>query len=168
MRKTFAAILVLGLILASGFIAIAWRSSLGAIARPNAAVFDQALGKQGAELAALGNCITCHTTQAGRPFAGGVPIPTPFGTIYSTNITPDEETGIGRWSEDAFRRALREGVDRDGRHLYPAFPYDHFTRVTEADAKALYAYFMTREPASAIAPANDLVFPLNLRFLVAG
>jgi mono/diheme cytochrome c family protein len=168
MRRTFAAILVLGLILGGGFIAIAWHSPIEAIARPDAAAFDQTLVKRGAELAAVGNCITCHTTRGGRPFAGGLPIPTPFGTIYSTNITPDEDTGIGRWSEDAFRRALREGVDREGRHLYPAFPYDHFTRVTDADAKALYAYFMTREPTSAVAPANRLAFPLNIRFLVAG
>jgi mono/diheme cytochrome c family protein len=103
-----------------------------------------------------------------KAFAGGLGIPTPFGTIYSTNITPDPETGIGRWSEAAFQRAMREGVDREGNHLYPAFPYDHFTIVTEEDNSALYAYLMTREPVSATAPANDLPFPLNIRLLLAG
>ena len=168
MRKTFAAIIVLGLVLGIGFIALAWRSPIAPIARPDRQLFDQKIVKQGAELAAVGNCITCHTAQGSRPLAGGLAIPTPFGTIYSTNITPDEETGIGRWSEDAFRRALQEGVDRQGRHLYPAFPYDHFTLVTDTDVKALYAYFMTREPTSAAVPANELVFPLNIRMFVAG
>ena len=88
-----------------------------------------------------------------------MPVPTPFGTIYSTNITPDPETGIGRWSEAAFQRAMREGVDREGNHLYPAFPYDHFTLVSDEDNSALYAYLMTREPVEATAPANDLPFP---------
>ena len=93
---------------------------------------------------------------------------TPFGTIYSTNITPDPDTGIGRWSEAAFRRALREGVSRDGRQLYPAFPYDHFTLASDQDDQALYAYLMTRDPVRAIAPANELPFPLNVRLLIAG
>jgi mono/diheme cytochrome c family protein len=168
MRKRFAAVIVVGLILGIGFIAFAWRSPIAPIARPAAEGFDQRLVKRGAELAAVGNCNTCHTAPGGHSFAGGLGIPTPFGTIYSTNITPDDATGIGRWSEDAFRRALREGVDREGRHLYPAFPYDHFTLITDADVKALYAYFMTRQPVQATAPANHLVFPLNVRLIVAG
>jgi len=104
----------------------------------------------------------------GKSFAGGLGIPTPFGTVYSTNITPDPDTGIGQWSEAAFLRAMREGVDREGNHLYPAFPYDHFTRVTDEDNSALYAFLMTRQPVSATAPPNDLTFPLNIRLLVAG
>ena len=83
--------------------------------------------KRGAELAAIGSCGVCHTAPSGREFAGGLALPTPFGTIYSTNITPDAETGIGNWSLAAFQRALRHGVRRDGAYLYPAFPYDHFT-----------------------------------------
>ena len=82
---------------------------------------------RGAALAAIGDCVTCHTAPDGKAYAGGYPLKTPFGTIHGTNITPDPETGIGRWSQAAFVRAMREGVDRDGRHLYPAFPYDHFT-----------------------------------------
>jgi mono/diheme cytochrome c family protein len=123
--------------------------------------------KRGAELAAVGNCIACHTLPGGKAFAGGLAVPTQFGTIYSTNITPDEKTGIGGWSEEAFRRAMREGTDRDGNHLYPAFPYDHFTLVTDEDNNALYAYLMTRQPVEATAPRNDLIFPLNIRPLVA-
>jgi hypothetical protein len=92
----------------------------------------------------------------------------PTGTIYSTNITPEEQTGIGTWSEEAFRRALWEGVDRAGHHLYPAFPYDHFTLVTEADIKALYAFVMTRESVAARPPENKLPFPFNLPPPLAG
>jgi mono/diheme cytochrome c family protein len=127
------------------------------------ASFDRSLIARGRELAAIGNCVSCHTSEEGKPFAGARPLPTPFGTIYSTNITPDPETGIGRWSEDDFRRAMHEGVDEKGRDLYPAFPYDHFTRVTDDDLKALYAYFMTRDPVRAGVPPNRLVFPLSLR-----
>jgi mono/diheme cytochrome c family protein len=126
------------------------------------------LVKRGARLAAAGNCIACHTAPGGKSFAGGLALPTPFGTIYSTNITPDQETGIGRWSEAAFIRALRKGVDREGRHLYPAFPYDHFTLVSDDDDRALYAYLMTRQPVRARAPANRLTFPLGFRPLIAG
>jgi len=95
-------------------------------------------------------------------------LPTPFGTIYSTNITPDLSTGIGRWSRAAFERALREGVDREGAHLYPAFPYDHFTLLNDADSEALYAFMMTRQPVQAQTPDNHLPFPLNMRFILAG
>jgi mono/diheme cytochrome c family protein len=101
---------------------------------------------KGAELAHLGNCLGCHTAEGGKPYAGGTPLKTPFGTIYGTNITPDPETGIGGWSLEAFSRAMREGVDREGRHLFPAFPYDHFTKLTDDDVAALYAFIMTRKP----------------------
>ena len=123
--------------------------------------------QRGANLAALGNCNTCHTAPNGQPFSGGQPLRTPFGTIYSTNITPDPQTGIGRWSQEAFRRAMREGVDREGRHLYPAFPFDHFTLASDEDDKALYAFLMTRRPVRAMAPANELPFPLNERPVLA-
>jgi len=129
--------------------------------------FDAALIKRGADLAALGDCNTCHTTEGGKTFAGGRDIPTPFGTIYSTNITPDTETGIGNWSEAAFQRAMRKGVDREGNYLYPAFPYDHFTLVSDNDNSALYAFLMTRTPARSPARANDLSFPFNIRPLLA-
>jgi len=151
-----------------GLFTLAWQSSIAPVSRPAANDFDPAKIKRGAALAALGDCNTCHTTTGGGAFAGGVPVPTPFGTIYSTNITPDEDTGIGRWSEAAFRRALRQGVDRAGHQLYPAFPYDHFTLLSDDDISALYAFFMTRRPVRAMAPASGLPFPLNIRMIIAG
>jgi len=129
--------------------------------------FDAALIAKGAQLAAIGNCATCHTSRDGRPFAGGLALATPFGTIYSTNITPDPDTGIGRWSGTDFLRAMHEGVDRAGHDLYPAFPYDHFTLVTDEDVAALYAFIMTREPVRAEVPRNQLHFPAGLRPAIA-
>ena len=148
--------------------AIAWRPAIAAIDPPAPQSFDTALVKRGRYLAAIGNCNDCHTVRGGKSFAGGLPVPTPFGTIFSSNITPDAETGIGRWPESAFRRAMRSGVDRDGQHLYPTFPYDHFTNVTDADDQALYAYLMTRPPVRAPARENELSFPLDQRFVIAG
>jgi mono/diheme cytochrome c family protein len=161
----FAVLLVLG---AGVFTAYAWHSAIDPVDRPDQAGFDRALVARGADLAAIGNCNVCHTAPGGQPFAGGLGISTPFGTIYSTNITPDPEAGIGRWSEAAFIRSMREGVDREGRHLYPAFPYDHYTLVSDEDNRALYAYLMTRKAIPATPPANELSFPFNMRVLLAG
>jgi mono/diheme cytochrome c family protein len=152
----------------AGFLLWAWYPAIPAIEPPAASSFERALVVKGAELAAIGNCAVCHTRTGGRPFAGGLPIPTPFGVIYSTNITPDPETGVGKWSEAAFRRAMHEGVDRSGHHLYPAFPYDHFVRVTDNDLDAIYAFLMTRDPVSAETPGNNLSFPVNFRLVLAG
>jgi nicotinate dehydrogenase subunit B len=110
----------------------------------------------------------CHTSTNGVINAGGRPLETPFGTIYSTNITPDVETGLGAWSYPAFERAMREGIHRDGRQLYPAFPYTHFAKTTDADLQALYAYLMAQSPVRAETPKNALAFPFNLRPLMAG
>lgn len=161
---------VVVLLLAGGavFAVLAWESEIAPRDGTQALDFPPELVEEGARLAAVGNCIACHTVPGGRAFSGGLPIPTPFGTIHSTNITPDPETGIGLWTEEAFIRSMREGVDREGRHLYPAFPYDHFTLVTDEDNRALYAYLMTREPVNAAAPPNELPFPLNVRPLLAG
>jgi nicotinate dehydrogenase subunit B len=100
--------------------------------------------------------------------AGGRPIETPFGTVFSTNITPDVETGIGAWSYPAFERAMREGIHRDGKQLYPAFPYTHFAKTDDADLQALYAYLMAQPAVRAEAPKNTLAFPFNVRPLMAG
>jgi len=154
-------------VVAAGF-AVAWRPSIAAIEPPSPQSFDPGLVKRGRELAAIGNCSDCHTVRGGASFAGGLPVPTQFGTIYSSNITPDPETGIGHWSEEAFRRAMRSGVNRDGQHLYPTFPYDHFTNVSDDDDRALYAFLMTRHPIHAPARDNQLEFPLDQRFMVAG
>jgi mono/diheme cytochrome c family protein len=158
---------VLG-VLAVGFVVYAWRSSVPPIESPAADSFDTGSVQRGAQLAALGDCATCHTAPGGETFAGGRSVVTPFGTVYSTNITPDPATGIGHWSQAAFQRAMREGVDREGDHLYPAFPYDHFTLVNDADSAALYAFVMTRQPVQARTPENHLPFPLNMRLLIAG
>jgi mono/diheme cytochrome c family protein len=147
--------------------AVTWRPAIEAI-EPPAQSFDAAVVKRGRDLAAIGNCGDCHTVAGGKAFAGGLAVPTPFGAIYSSNITPDPDTGIGRWSEAAFQRAMRSGVDRAGRHLYPTFPYDHFTNVNDEDDRALYAFLMTRSAVRAPARANDLAFPFNQRFVVAG
>jgi mono/diheme cytochrome c family protein len=148
--------------------AVVWRPAIEAIDPPAPQSFEPALVKRGRDLAAIGNCSDCHTARDGKSFAGGLPVPTPFGTIYSSNITPDPDTGIGRWSESAFNRAMRFGVDRAGHHLYPTFPYDHFTNVTDEDDRALYAFLMTRPAIRAPARANNLAFPLDQRFVVAG
>jgi nicotinate dehydrogenase subunit B len=144
-----------------------WRS-IAPIARPDASVFSVATIARGRQLAALGDCAVCHTNANGAINAGSRAIETPFGTIYSTNITPDVETGIGAWSYPAFERAMREGIHRDGRHLYPAFPYSHFAKTTDADLQALYAYLMAQTPVRADTAKNTLAFPFSLRPLMAG
>ncbi|MGY2844499.1 nicotinate dehydrogenase subunit B [Bradyrhizobium sp. USDA 4509] len=150
-----------------GAAVLPWRA-IAPIARPDASVYSAATIARGKELAALGACAVCHTSEHGVPNAGGRPLETPFGTIFTTNITPDVDTGIGAWSYPAFERAMREGIHRDGRHLYPAFPYTHFARTSDADLQALYAYLMAQAPERAETPANALVFPFNLRPLLAG
>jgi nicotinate dehydrogenase subunit B len=142
--------------------------AIAPIARPDASVYSAMTIARGQQLAALGDCMVCHTTVGGAINAGGRPLQTPFGIIHSTNITPDVETGIGAWSYPAFERTMREGIHRDGRQLYPAFPYTHFAKVSEADLQALYAFLMAQAPVRAEAPKNALVFPFNLRPLLAG
>jgi mono/diheme cytochrome c family protein len=152
-----------------GFVIWAERNpSIAAIEPPQAAGFDKATIARGATLVALGDCATCHTAAGGAPLAGGYPLPTPFGIIYGSNITPDAQTGIGRWSEAAFARAMREGISRDGSYLYPAFPYPHFTLVSDDDIAAIYAFLMTRPPVHNEVPAPRLPFPLNNRLVMAG
>lgn len=168
LKRIIAALLIITVLGAIVLAAISWRRTIDPIQPPSRESFDSAMIARGAQLEALGDCNSCHTAPGGRLYAGGRALETPFGTVYSTNITPDAATGIGRWSEEAFARSMREGVDREGRHLYPAFPYDHFRLVSDADIKAIYAYLMTREPVRARAPANELVFPLGFRPLLAG
>ncbi|MCE7030187.1 c-type cytochrome [Jiella avicenniae] len=167
--KILISALVVIVVLAGAALAYALGpSAIATVERPMPESFSGAEVKRGAELARLGYCNTCHTVRGGDPYAGGYAIETSFGTIYSTNITPDEETGIGRWSQEAFSRSLREGLDREGHHLYPAFPYTHFTKLTDQDARALYAFFMTRTPIRRSPRENDLPFPLNWRPVLAG
>jgi mono/diheme cytochrome c family protein len=167
-RIVTSIVIVLLLVAVAAAFAVTWRPAIAAIEPPKPQSFDPAEVKRGRELALIGNCSDCHTVRGGKDFAGGLPVPTPFGTVFSTNITPDPETGIGQWPEEAFRRAMRSGVDREGRHLYPTFPYDHFANVSDEDDHALYAYLMTRQPVHAPAKPNQLSFPFNGRPLIAG
>ncbi len=146
----------------------AWRPAIPPISAPSGAAVDERVFRLGAELAAIGACNDCHTANSGAAYAGGRSIPTPFGAIFSSNITPDPATGIGVWSEAAFRRAMRDGVDREGRELYPAFPYDHFTKATDDDIHALYGYLMAQPATPNAIPPNGLAFPFNFRPIVAG
>jgi mono/diheme cytochrome c family protein len=162
------ALVVIVLLALLAYFVFAWHPPMMQMAAPARSAFPAMQVRKGEMLAAAGDCASCHTTASGASFAGGVPLLTPFGTIYGTNITPDPQTGIGSWSEAAFRRALRRGVSRDGKLLYPAFPYTHFTQLTDDDIGALYAYVMTRDPVQAQSPANQLIFPLQFRPLMAG
>ncbi|SHN64711.1 molybdopterin cofactor-binding domain-containing protein [Bradyrhizobium erythrophlei] len=142
--------------------------SIAPIERPERSVFSAATIERGRQLAALGDCATCHTSVDGVLYAGGHAIETPFGIVYGTNITPDVETGIGNWSYPAFERAMREGIHRDGRQLYPAFPYTHFAKSSDADLQALYAYLMAQTPVARDNRPHALAFPFNWRPLLAG
>jgi nicotinate dehydrogenase subunit B len=142
--------------------------SIAPIERPERSVFSAATIERGRQLAALGDCATCHTSVDGVLYAGGHAIETPFGIVYGTNITPDVKTGIGNWSYPAFERAMREGIHRDGRQLYPAFPYTHFAKSSDADLQALYAYLMAQTPVARDNRPHALAFPFNWRPLLAG
>ena len=110
----------------------------GAVERPGAKVLDR-----GEYLARAGDCVACHSEPTGKPFAGGRAMPTPFGNLYVTNITPDDETGIGLWTADDFYRAMHQGITRDGTLLYPAMPFAQYTKVTRADSDAIFAYLQS-------------------------
>lgn len=159
------AITLIGLV---GFCILAWRPGIAPIERPNPISFTSGSIAKGEILSAEGHCVSCHIRPGGQPLAGGYGVNTPFGVIYGTNITPDPQTGIGQWSLVAFTRAMREGVSRDGRHLYAAFPYPAFTELSADDINSLYAYLMTRAPVSATTPKNTVPFPLNIRLLEEG
>lgn len=111
------------------------------------------------------DCMACHTADGGKPFAGGRPIASPMGTIWTTNITPDKQSGIGNWTLDQFRAALYDGVGPDGKHFYPAMPYENFRKLSEEDVRAMYDYFMHEvEPVNNQVQETKLGFPFNMRF----
>ncbi|MFN4281386.1 MAG: c-type cytochrome [Alphaproteobacteria bacterium] len=124
--------------------------------------------ERGRYLVALGSCQGCHTKPGEEPFAGGRGLETPFGIIYTPNITFENETGLGLWSKDDFWRAMHDGRRRDGARLYPAFPYPHFTKMPREEVDAVYDYLSTLDPVKKQAPATSLPFPFNQRFLLAG
>src|SRR5260370_16047219 len=129
-----------------------------------ASLAHASLVKRGAYLAKAADCMVCHTAPGGNEYAGGLGFTLPFGTLYSTNITPDKDTGIGNYSDQDFLNALHRGVRRDGARLYPAMPYTSYTYITDADALAIKAYLFSLPPVHATAPANTLTFPLNQRW----
>ncbi|MGE0259281.1 MAG: cytochrome c [Alphaproteobacteria bacterium] len=132
-----------------------------AAAEPNAV-------ERGRYLAVAASCETCHTVEGGQPFAGGLALETPFGTFYTPNITPDRETGIGGWSEAQFLRALHMGVRPDGADYYPAFPYTSFTKLTDEDAQAIWAYLSSIPAVRQANRPHALSFPYSWRFLLNG
>jgi mono/diheme cytochrome c family protein len=141
---------------------------LGIFASGALAADDPGLVSRGEYLARAGDCVACHTAAGGKPFAGGDAIHSPFGAIYAPNITPDKATGIGDWSEDDFYRAMHEGVGKHGEYLYPAFPYQWFTKITRDDVKAIKAYLDTVEPVDAKPRQTRLMFPFNVRIGIGG
>ncbi|HEY9026784.1 MAG TPA: molybdopterin cofactor-binding domain-containing protein, partial [Burkholderiaceae bacterium] len=149
---------------------LGWRPAIAPVANAAASassLYSADTIERGRQLAAAGDCVVCHTAPGGAPNAGGRALPTPFGTVYSTNLTPDPRTGIGTWSLAAFQRAMREGLSRDGRHLYPAFPYTAFTHASDDDLTALYAYLMTQPAVAAVPSETKLAFPFSMRPLMA-
>jgi mono/diheme cytochrome c family protein len=132
-----------------------------------AALAQASAVERGAYLARAADCMACHTTQDGKAYAGGLGFKLPFGTLYSTNITPDKETGIGNYSDQDFLNAVHRGIRRDGARLYPAMPFASYTYMTDADALAIKAYLFSLPPVRAAAPENTLMFPFNQRWTVS-
>jgi len=130
--------------------------------------FAQGDAKRGEYLAKAGGCVGCHTEarQGAVAFAGGRALKTPFGTFYGPNITPDQNAGIGRWSEEDFVRAMRRGLRPDGANYFPAFPYPSFTKIADADLKDLWAYLRSLPPSARASQPHDLRFPFSWRLLV--
>lgn len=172
MRRFFITVLSLALLLVLGAIGVVQLNRLGeapipADAAPPAGPAAAAQVTRGEYLARAGNCMGCHTAPGGAPFAGGVGIETPFGTVYASNLTPDDNTGLGRWSLPHFQRAMRHGRAADGRLLYPAFPYTSYTHLTDADNAALYAYLRSLPAVRQPTPAHQLRFPYDSQAALA-
>ncbi len=127
---------------------------------------DAAQVRRGQYLVAAGDCMSCHLREGGEPLAGGLGLHTPFGVIYSANITPDKETGIGGWTSDQFYRAMHDGIDDDGKNLYPAFPYPWFRLASREDDDAIFAFLKTTPAVKYTPPKDNLTFPLNFRSMV--
>jgi mono/diheme cytochrome c family protein len=123
---------------------------------------------RGQYLSAVGDCYACHTVRGSEAYAGGLEMPTPFGKLYTPNITPDPEFGIGKWSADDFWRAMHDGKSKDGSFLYPGMPFTNYTKVTREDSDAIYAYFMSLKPVKQQSRPHEMAFPYNQRELLAG
>lgn len=164
-RAFWIAVALLAAMALVAAVLLMWRPAIAPIERPR--VFDKAQIQRGARVVEAGDCAVCHTRPGGEYLAGGLPLVTPFGTLYSTNISPDAQTGIGQWSLPAFERAMRQGIARDGHFLYPAFPYVHYRRMSAADIADAYAYLMSGPAVLAPARQNQMNFPMNIRPLVS-
>ncbi|WP_343731527.1 cytochrome c [Duganella sp.] len=158
-----AAVLIAGALLAQQFLT----SDAGPPGAASAALAPAERVARGAYLAKAGDCMACHTTRGGQPYAGGRALQTPFGSVIAPNISADRQTGIGAWTADDFWRALHHGKSRDGRLLYPAFPYPNYTRITRDDADALYAYLQTVPAVHQPSQPHQLRFPFNLQIALA-
>jgi mono/diheme cytochrome c family protein len=157
------------LVIAAAAVAIAWpREDFIASTSPGAWAPTPENIARGAYLARAGDCVACHTARGGPQYAGGRALDTPFGRLYGPNLTPDTETGIGLWSADDFWNALHNGKSRDGRLLYPAFPYTNYTKVSRNDSDALFAYFKSLAPQRQPNKPHELGFPYNQQALLAG
>ncbi|SDA19158.1 Cytochrome c, mono-and diheme variants [Nitrosospira sp. Nsp18] len=139
----------------------------GKAANTRKTIFTEQSLSRGAYLARAGNCMGCHTAQSGSAYAGGRSLSTPFGTFITTNITPDKETGIGRWSEEDFWKALHEGKSRDGRPLYPAFPYTEYTKITREDSDSIFAHLQTLAPVAQRNAPSQIKFPYDYQLLLS-
>lgn len=165
--RAFLAVIAVGVIGAAAF--FLWPASLPDVSAARARVpHGEASIQRGEYIARAADCEACHTLGNGARYAGGLPFKLPFGTIYATNITPDEETGIGRWNDAEFVRAVRQGVSRDGHNLYPAFPYTAYALMSDEDALALKDYLFTIPAARSTPPVSELSFPFNQRYLMRG
>jgi mono/diheme cytochrome c family protein len=166
MKKSLMALAVL-LIAGVGAKVLLWPTDdIGPPAQPGSLSREQLLAR-GAYLARAGDCMACHTTRGGVQYAGGRALATPFGNVMSPNITPDKDTGIGAWSADDFWRAMHNGKSKDGRLLYPAFPYTNYTKVRREDSDALYAYFQSVPPQRQANLPHALRFPYNQQIALA-
>ncbi|GEN62005.1 c-type cytochrome [Acetobacter oeni] len=170
-KRILAIIVGAGIAGGAGFLWYAWYPALPKVAPPQPGQFSAAKIERGRIVAAESYCVECHTRQdigGGPRLAGDYKMVSPFGAIYSSNITPDPETGIGNWSEEALRRALRYGISRDGSHLLPAFVYDHFTKMTDADISDLYAWIMSQPAVHMTRRPNGFPLSISPRFTLAG
>lgn len=166
-KTAFKKLLSLGTVLSGmltlGAVSIPLHRAISPSTPLSAETFSQATLERGRQVFALGNCASCHTATGGKANAGGRAIETPFGRVWSTNLTPDPETGLGQWSFEAFERAMRHGISRDGHNLYPAFPYTSFAKISGEDMLALYAYLQTLAPVRQETPKAQMIAPANLR-----
>ena len=167
MRRWLGAVLIPAVVGVVGFGVFAAVWGVPSVPNHPTAADDKTIAK-GKYLAAAGDCASCHTAEGGEEFAGGLPIDTPFGRLYSSNITPDADTGIGGMTSAEFYQLIAYGADSVFRPLYPAMPYTSFHNVTREDSDALHAYFMSITPVKASAESNEMDFPFNIRPLMFG